>query len=249
MKQLTVHATVYGVPPTPRPRHGALVRNRLSLIPLLLTLVTVAFAGAPAVAGAASDKAIYTDCTDGTLDGTYTTAQLQKALRELEANTSEYAECSDAIYGYLQNQASGKGGGSSSSSGGSSSSTGGGTGTTSGSGGAQGTTTTPSGGTSTTGSSSGAPALTKRETDARDADATEKAAAVAAATASADKKAGKQAEELKNTGVPAAALQYGGASDTSLPTPLLMTLVACVLAACVAGAATGVQAVRRRRGR
>jgi hypothetical protein len=230
------------------------VRNRLSLIPLLLTLLTVAFAGAPSVAGAAIDRAIYVDCSDGTLDGTYTTAQVQAAVRALEANTSEYAECSDALYTYLNDNASGKGGGSSSSSGGSSSSNGStgattSTGTT-GSSATQGsTTTTPSADGTTTSQPSGTQPLTKRETDARDADAAEKAAAVAAATAAADKKAGAQAEELKNTGVPAAALQYAGASDTSLPTPLLLTLVACVLAACIAGATTGVQAVRRRRGR
>jgi hypothetical protein len=51
-----------------------------------------------------------------------------------------------------------------------------------------------------------------------------------------------------DTGVPAAALQVGSA-ETTLPGPLLLTLIACVFAACIAGGATGVQALRRRRGR
>jgi hypothetical protein len=60
--------------------------------------------------------------------------------------------------------------------------------------------------------------------------------------------AGLEAAALMDTGVPAAALLVGSA-DTTLPGPLLLTLIACVFAACIAGGATGVQALRRRRGR
>lgn len=221
------------------------MRNRLSLIPLLLALVVV-LAGTPAVAQA-DYKRVYADCNDGTVDGKFSAKELQDALRNIDANAGDYSECSDAIFRAQAGQAgagSGSGGGSTGSSGGSGTT---GSGTTGSTGGG---TTTSGGGTTTPGSdaSGGAPATPDRQSDARDADAAEKAAALAAATASADKKAGDTAAELKNTGVPVAALEYGG-TDTSLPGPLLLTLVACVMAACLAGGATGVQALRRRRGR
>lgn len=224
------------------------MRHRLSLIPLLLAMV-VALAGVPATASA-DYKRVYTDCTDGTLDGTYSAKELQEAMRNAEANVGDYTECADAITAAQQAQAGG-GGSSSGGQGGStggSGATGSGGGTSSGSGatGSTGATDAPSttGGSGTT----DAPATPDRQNDARDADAAEKAAALAAATASAEQKAGAEAAELKNTGVPTAALELGG-SETSLPGPLVLTLVACVLAACLAGAGTGVQALRRRRGR
>ncbi|MDO9409286.1 hypothetical protein [Patulibacter sp.] len=222
------------------------MRNRLSLIPLLLTLL-VAFAGAPAAAQA-DYRDIFTDCNDGTIDGTYSAKEFQQALRNLDAYTGDYSECADAIFLAQQNQASGtKTGGSKTGGGtaGGSTSTGGGTtGTTPGTAATGGTTTTPG---TTTGS---APTTTTPDpqNDARDADAAERSAALAAATASADKQAQKTAADLKNTGVPAAALQLGEA-ETSLPGPLLLTLIACAAAAVIAGGATGFQAYRRRRGR
>jgi hypothetical protein len=237
------------------------VRNRLSPLALLLAVLVSALAGVPASAGAASTKDIYTDCTDGTLDGSYTAKQLSDANRGLEANTSEYAECSDAIYRAIVAQGGGSGSGSGSGgSNGSNGSNGSGTGGSTGSTGTSGTTgstgtTSPSTGTSgtsggTTPSTGGTTATTTpdRENDARDADATEKAAALAQATQAADAKAGAQAAELKDVGVPAAALELGE-SDATLPTPLLLTLVACVAAAVIAGGASGFQALRRRRGR
>lgn len=223
------------------------MRNRLSLIPLLLTLL-VAFAGAPAAAQA-DYREIFTDCNDGTIDGTYSAKEYQQALRNLDAYTGDYSECADAIYLAQQSQASGtKTGGSKSgagtggaTTGGAGSTTGGTTGTT-GTGGA--TATTPG----TTGGTTQTTTTPDRQNDARDADAAERSAALAAATASADKQAQKTAADLKNTGVPAAALQLGEA-QTSLPGPLLLTLIACAAAACIAGGATGFQAYRRRRGR
>ncbi|MEV4419437.1 hypothetical protein AB0L40_05600 [Patulibacter sp. NPDC049589] len=222
------------------------MRNRLSLIPLLLTFFAVAL-GAPATAGAV-DRAILTDCNDGTLDGSYSVKQLQSAVQELQANTSEYSECSDAIQQALQDKltksTSGGGGstGSTGGSGGGGSSTGGGAATPTGQGAA---TTTPSGAGTTTQTTT----TPDPQTDARGADPAERAAALAQATAAADKKAGDTAAKLQDTGVPAAAVELGASTDTTLPTPLLLTLVACVVAACIAGGATGLQALRRRRGR
>lgn len=237
------------VPPAhPAPHHGALVRHRLSLIPLLLAMF-VALAGVPATASA-DYKRVFTDCNDGTLDGSYTAKELQEAMRNLDAFTGDYSECSDAIVQAQQDQAGGtrggsKGSGTTSGSGSGAGATGGSTGTPGGAAGTTGTTTTPPSGADGT---TAAPATPVPTDDARNADAAEKAAALAAATASADEKAGKQAAELKNTGVPAAALEFGNA-ETTLPGPLLLTLVACALVACAAGAATGFQALRRRRGR
>lgn len=235
----------------PRAPYGALVRNRLSLIPLLLA-VLVALGGAPAVANA-DFKDVFADCNDGTIDGKFTAKELQQALQNADAFAGDYSECADAIFRAQASQGgSGSGAGGSTGSGGSSDGAGStGSGSTGSSGGATtsgggAATTTPGGGG--TGTSGGAAATADRQNDARDADAAEKAAALAAATASADKKAGDTASELKNIGVPAAALEYGG-TDTTLPGPLLLTLVACALAACIAGAATGAQALRRRRGR
>lgn len=230
------------------------MRNRLSPLALLLAVLVTVLAGVPATAGAASTKAIYTDCTDGTLDGSYTAGQLAEATRKLEANTSEYAECSDAIYRATIAQGSGSGNGSGSAGGGGSN---GGTGTpsgTTGATGATGTITPSTGAAGTTGGSTpstgGSTATTTpdRENDARDADATERAAALAQATRAADAKAGAQAADLKDVGVPAAALELGE-SDATLPIPLLLTLVACVAAAVIAGGSSGFQALRRRRGR
>jgi hypothetical protein len=223
------------------------VRHRLSLIPLLFVLL-VAAAGAPAAAQA-DYRAVFSDCKDGTIDGKFTAKELQQALQNADAYTGDYSECADAIVQAQQNMAGGSTGGSlgSGASTGATTSTGGTTGATgtagtAGATGAGGTTaTTPQAGTTTT-------TTTSRENDARDADQAERAAALAAATASADKQAAKTANDLKDTGVPAAALQLG-ASETTLPGPLLLTLVACVVAACIAGGATGLQALRRRRGR
>lgn len=227
------------------------MRNRLSPLALLLAVLVTVLAGVPATAGAASTKDVYTDCTDGTLDGSYTAEQLAEATRKLEANTSEYAECSDAIYRATIAQGSGSGNGSNSAGGGANGGTPSGT---TGATGATGTVTPSTGAAGTTGGSTpstgGSTATTTpdRENDARDADATERAAALAQATRAADAKAGAQAADLRDVGVPAAALELGE-SDATLPIPLLLTLVACVAAAVIAGGSSGFQALRRRRGR
>jgi hypothetical protein len=228
------------------------VRHRLSILPLLLTAV-VAFGVAPA--GASADyKAIYSDCDDGTIDGNYTVKELQQALRNIEGNLGDYSECSDVIVGATQKAAAGKAraGGGSSTTGGGGSSTAGTSGSTGGSTPSTGTTgggTT--GGTTATPSVTGGPtqdaANTSAADDARNATATEQAAALAAAAA-AESAAGKQAADLKDVAVSAAALELGGSSP-ALPLPLAVALAACVAAACIAGGTTGLQALRRRRGR
>lgn len=220
------------------------MRNRLSLIPLLLVMV-VTFAGAPAVANAGF-KDVYTDCNDGTVDGKFTAKELQQALQNADAFAGDYSECSDAIFRAQSAQSGGSTGGAGGGSAAGGPATAGGTGPVGGTPAAGGVAGAPGVGQPAT--TAGAPAVPDPRNDARGADAAEKAAALAAATASADKKAGDEAAELKNLGVPVAALDYGG-TTTSLPGPLLLTLLACALAACLAGATTGAQALRRRRGR
>jgi hypothetical protein len=233
----------------PADPEGPFVRNRLSLLPLLLTLLVGL--SVPATAGA-DYKSVYKDCSDGNIDGTYTAKELKQALDNQEANTGDYSECSDAIYRAQQALAKGdgaSGGGGTTGSG----TTGGGTGGGTTAGGA----TTPStggdtnGGSGTTdgsGSDTTDPSASVPATDARNADLAEKQAALVAATQAAEREAGARAADLKDAAVPAAALELG-ASSTTLPLPLLLTLVACVVAACIAGGTSGLQALRRRRGR
>lgn len=238
-------------PPTCGPR-GPFVRHRLSLLPLLLAAV-LAF-GLPATANAGY-KDVYKDCTDGNIDGSYSARELQEALDNQEANLGDYSECSDAIY---RKQTEGAKGGSGTSNGG------GGGSTPSGTPGGGGTPGTPGAGTTGAGAGNTAGAGTTGTTaggtngsdpdaavpadDARNADLAEKNAALVAATQAAEREAGARAADLKDTAVPAAALELGS-SNTDLPLPLLLTLVACVAAACIAGGTSGLQALRRRRGR
>jgi hypothetical protein len=238
----------------PADPEGPFVRNRLSLLPLLLTLLVGL--SVPATAGA-DYKRVYKDCSDGTVDGTYTAKELKQALDNQEANTGDYSECSDAIF--RAQQALGKGdgstgaGGSGAAGGGTTGSgtTGSGGGTTAGGAGTPSTGDVTNGGSGSTGGTDGGttdPSASVPATDARNADLAEKQAALVAATRAAEREAGARAADLKDAAVPAAALELG-ASNTTLPLPLLLTLVACVVAACIAGGTSGLQALRRRRGR
>lgn len=242
---------MHGVlPATLRTPRDPFVRNRLSLLPLLLTLLVGL--SVPATAGA-DYKSVYKDCSDGNIDGTYTAKELKQALDNQEANTGDYSECSDAIY--RAQQALGKGDAPSSGGGTTGSGTTGsgttGSGTTAGGAATPSTgggTNSGSGTTGGTGSGTDDPSAAVPATDARNADLAEKQAALVAATQAAEREAGARAADLKDTAVPAAALELG-ASNTTLPLPLLLTLVACVVAACIAGGTSGLQALRRRRGR
>ncbi|MGX6449224.1 hypothetical protein ACVU7I_14330, partial [Patulibacter sp. S7RM1-6] len=116
-------------------------------------------------------------------------------------------------------------------------------------GGTTGGSTTGGAGTDTAGSGTSAPTTTTQTTpapslaDANAATDQERVLARAAADAAA-----KSKDDLDGAAVPAAAYDLGS-GRTSLPVPLLVTLVACAAAACIAGGATGFQALRRRRGR
>ncbi|WP_210491559.1 hypothetical protein [Patulibacter sp. SYSU D01012] len=221
------------------------MRNRLSLIPFL-----VAAALAPAVVPAAASadyRGVYKECGSGTLTTKFTAKELQQALQNLEGNDADYSDCADTIIRAQNALAKGgtkDGGGTTGGTGGGG--TGGGAGGSSGGGSA-----TTGGGDTTTGSGGGSSAAgTTTETapeptlsTAGQATDAERVAARAAADAAASSK-----EALRDAQVPAAAYDLGS-GRTTLPVPLLVTLIACVAAACIAGGATGFQALRRRRGR
>lgn len=221
------------------------MRNRLSLIPFLVAAL-VALGLVPA--GASADyRKVYDECGSGTLTSSFTAKELQQALQNLEGNDADYSDCADAIERAKKALAQGdKGGGSSSGGGAAGGTTGGGTGggTTGAAGGTTGGTASGDGGS--TGGSDGATTETAPEPtlgSASQATDAERVAARAAADAAATSK-----DALSGAQVPAAAYDLGSAR-TSLPVPLLVTLIACVAAACIAGGATGFQALRRRRGR
>lgn len=199
------------------------MRKRLSLIPLILALLVLT--GLPTAASADYRK-VYTDCADGNIDGSYTAKELQQALRNLEGNLSDYSDCADAIV-RAQN-----GGPAKKHKGGSTTSGGGGSG----------------GGTGTTGGTTGSTVDPTSLGAARTAPPAEVAEAAAAATTAATKATHDGAVDLEDIQIPASALQMG-ASGAALPLPLLLALIACAAAACLAGGATGLQALRRRRGR
>jgi hypothetical protein len=87
-----------------------LIRRPTILIPLLVAALACALP-ATAAANAKSDE-IYQDCEHsptGALTGTYTPAQLRRALNEIPGDVQEYSGCYDAIKQALL--ASGRGGG------------------------------------------------------------------------------------------------------------------------------------------
>lgn len=67
--------------------------------PLIATIaVLAATAVAPGIAPAASSKDIARDCADnGTIEGTYTSAELAKALDDLSSDAAQYTDCAAAI--------------------------------------------------------------------------------------------------------------------------------------------------------
>jgi hypothetical protein len=79
-------------------------------IPLIATLAAMLMAAEPA--GASTTDAIARDCqhsTTGQLTGTYTKAQLRKALHNLPSDVLEYSDCYDQINQALLSGGSGGG--------------------------------------------------------------------------------------------------------------------------------------------
>jgi hypothetical protein len=63
-----------------------------------LPILTVLALLAPATpAGAAGPNALFDDCQDGRIDGTYSQATYQRALREIPADVDEYTDCRAVI--------------------------------------------------------------------------------------------------------------------------------------------------------
>lgn len=220
---------------------GDHVRNRLSFIPLLLAAM-LAFVAVPA--GASADyRKIYGECANGAITGKYTPQELQKALQNL-GSLGDYNDCSDVISRALTGgggKKSGSGGGENGGKVGTGRS-GPGTGGSTGSGTAAGT----PGGTGTTTGATGADAGSIGAASKATQQQGTEAAAIAAAAATKGQADSDMA--LKSVKVPESSLDLGS-SGASLPLPLLLALIACGGAACLAGAATGVQALRRRRAR
>jgi hypothetical protein len=169
-----------------------------------------------AVPGSASAltirEKIQKDCTDGQINGHYSTAQLADALAHLPADADEYTDCSDVI------RRAELGGGGSSSSGGGSSSSGGGSSSSGGG--------TTGGGTTGGGVSGG------------DADATAPAPDPLANATDAQKAAFARAVQAGNTpvaldGRPIHPGELGGTKTSGvgdLPAPLLAILALLILA-------------------
>jgi hypothetical protein len=219
---------------------------RRSSHPITLVAVLVALtAGAPTVASATSPvvQSIYEDCEDGTLDKRYTGGQLKAALRDIEANTGEYSECADAIYGAQHGltgvaakdakAARDAAGGTSGKDGAAAKED-----AAKGDGPATAAADDPAG--------TGAPAPTADPTDGRGASDAEKAAAVAAATAAADAPASGGAARLLGAAVPAAAVEMG-ATRIAMPLPAVIAVGVCALLGVLAGVATLVTRLTRPR--
>jgi hypothetical protein len=81
--------------------------SALARIALALTVVALT---APGQAAAGSYDALLGDCPDGSVDGDYTRGQLNRALQNIPADSTEYGYCHDAIAAALA--AGGSGGGS-----------------------------------------------------------------------------------------------------------------------------------------
>lgn len=79
------------------------------------TVLVVAFAFAALLAALPSlaSASVISDCTaDNSIDGNYSTAELQRALQNVPADVDQYYGCSDLIRQALLNKASDDGGGS-----------------------------------------------------------------------------------------------------------------------------------------
>lgn len=64
------------------------------LLPSLLVLLALH----PAAAGAASSQEIVRDaCDDSVVDGTYSAAEIARAIRSISADTSDYTDCADVL--------------------------------------------------------------------------------------------------------------------------------------------------------
>lgn len=216
--------------------------ERLRLIPFLIAALLALTIPATASAGY---EDIYKECQDGTLKNTYSAKELQQAAQNLNGYNADYTYCSDAIH-RAQTNLGKKNGGSN----GSGSGSGAGAGAGNPGGGAGGATGagTPTGDLPTDGATGGQAAASTDVVDAAADASTEEdqqsvTTAMQAATA-----AQAQDEALAGVRVPASALDLG-ASGGTLPTPLLVALIVCGAAACLAGAAAVVQAVRRHRAR
>ncbi len=84
-------------------------------LPLILALALLV----PATAAQASPTAVIRDCTDDeVLQGTYTQAELRRALAQLDADADEYTNCRDVIRAAQLAGAGGGGGGAPSGGGG-----------------------------------------------------------------------------------------------------------------------------------
>ncbi|WP_022927352.1 hypothetical protein [Patulibacter americanus] len=215
---------------------------RRSSHPITIAAVLVALtAGAPAVASATSPavQSIYEDCEDGTLDKRYSDAQLSAAMRDIEANTGEYSECSDAIYAAQLGLtgAAGKAAKAARDAAGGTPGKGGDTAK-------DGATT--DGGAAGDPAGAGAAAPAADPTDGRGASDAEKAAAAAAATAAADAPASRGAATLLGAAVPAAAVEMG-ATRIAMPLPAVIAVGVCALLGVLAGVATLVTRLTRPR--
>jgi hypothetical protein len=63
--------------------------------PVILTVLVLLAASAPALG--AGSGALIDDCQDGRIDGTYSQATYQRALREIPADVDEYTDCRAVI--------------------------------------------------------------------------------------------------------------------------------------------------------
>jgi hypothetical protein len=189
------------------------MRLRPRIATALALLLTALCCAVPGVASAATVRErIQRDCTDGQINGHYSTAQLADALAHLPTDADEYTDCSDVI------RRAELGGGGSSSSGGGSSSSGGGAAT--GGGGSTG------GGTTGGGVAGG------------DADATAPAPDPLTAATEAQRAAFAKAVQAGNApvaldGRPIHPGELGGTKTSGvgdLPTPLLAILALLILA-------------------
>lgn len=187
------------------------MRLRPRIATALALLLAALCAAAPATASADTIRErIQKDCTDGQINGHYTTAQLADALAHLPADADEYTDCSDVI-----RRAELSGGGGRSSGGGTSS--GGGA---------------PTGGGTTGGGTTGGGVA------GGDADATAPAPDPLANATDAQKAAFAKAvqagsEPVQVDGRPIHPGELGGTKSSGLsdlPTPLLAILALIVLA-------------------
>jgi hypothetical protein len=188
------------------------MRLRPRIATALALLLAALCCAVPAVASAQTVRErIQGDCTDGQINGHYTTAQLADALAHLPADADEYTDCSDVI-----RRAELTGGGGSSSGGGSS----------------------PSGGGAATGGGTTGGGTTGGGVAGGDADATAPAPDPLAAATDAQRAAFARAVQAGNApvevdGRPIHPGELGGTKTSGvgdLPAPLLAILALLILA-------------------